>query len=336
MISAVEASEGVSPVLDLDAAWHGKYQVSDLVSSRYVSFLSDRSRLRAFVGDAGGTVSDIRVIADYLDLFSKRPNSTFDWLIFEDGCLLTAEACWRVSAREDMDAGHLMELEAVMADLESSRRVELIRAWGLAVTEVHERCREEIGTVTALPLRDMSWDRDWSWEAPEDWFSHLEAYWWQLRPAGFPKAEAARALRWMDRAIYHDSRGMRRVSWTPSDIAELARKVERENVLRETTGNGSENRLAYEYGRVFPMLAQRRLQGDTVFRIVRTALAAERYRRAHDDYPGSVGDLVPRWIDAVPVHAGSGMPLTCGALPEGRWFTEAPGVDAETTVRWIR
>jgi hypothetical protein len=57
------------------------------------------------------------------------------------------------------------------------------------------------------------------------------------------------------------------------------------------------------------MLADRFDNGHAIFRCSAAALAAERYRRAHGDWPQSLDQLVPDYLAAVPTDPFSGNPL---------------------------
>jgi hypothetical protein len=51
------------------------------------------------------------------------------------------------------------------------------------------------------------------------------------------------------------------------------------------------------------------LRGHADLRCARAALAAERYRRSHGDWPQSLADLVPRFLPTVPLDPFDGKPL---------------------------
>ena len=67
----------------------------------------------------------------------------------------------------------------------------------------------------------------------------------------------------------------------------------------------------------FPKLADAFPRSHAVVRCTITALAAERYRRWHGDWPPSLDALTPDLVAAVPTDPFSGDPLLYRRLPDG-------------------
>jgi hypothetical protein len=64
-------------------------------------------------------------------------------------------------------------------------------------------------------------------------------------------------------------------------------------------------------------VAERFRQGQALLRTLRAAVAAERYRLAKGAWPASLGDLVPAYLDAVPLDPIDGAPLRYARHAEG-------------------
>ncbi len=63
--------------------------------------------------------------------------------------------------------------------------------------------------------------------------------------------------------------------------------------------------------------------------LAETACALERYRLAHGNYPGSLPELVPTYLDKVPLDIINGQPLTYRRTDSGKFILYSVGLDGK-------
>lgn len=66
---------------------------------------------------------------------------------------------------------------------------------------------------------------------------------------------------------------------------------------------------------------------ETIRRLVTTVIALERWRLAHDDYPGILEQLVPSFLDEVPLDVMDGKPLRYRRIDENKFDLYSIGLD---------
>jgi hypothetical protein len=114
---------------------------------------------------------------------------------------------------------------------------------------------------------------------------------------------------------------------------------ERFNSLR--IQEGDRHRLAVKvldrlFGGQFSRLPENCLVQRARFDCLCAALAAERFRKAHQRWPHSLEELVPRYLSAVPSAAHTGDPLRFEARPDGVLiYSPRPGLTREEQVATI-
>jgi len=103
---------------------------------------------------------------------------------------------------------------------------------------------------------------------------------------------------------------------------ENARKsVEAVSALRPTAVNLFARMLLPELG----SYAMRAAHGQTAANLVRTAIALERYRLAHGEYPETLDVLAPQFIAQVPHDVIGGTPLKYRRTDDGRFVLYSVG-----------
>jgi hypothetical protein len=151
------------------------------------------------------------------------------------------------------------------------------------------------------------------WRRPE-YTSPVQRYFAGVRYRQHLEEDHAAFLRWMTEAVAITDRPIEQqdAAWT-----ELKQRItpsgaqdsERQILARELVSH----LFSPKSGR----LQENLLVQQERLRSLCAALAAERFRKAHQRWPRSLGELVPRYLSAVPSAAHTGDPLRFETLPDG-------------------
>jgi hypothetical protein len=291
-------------------------------------FFSKRAMLRTTAGDAAGAMDDLGVIYEYLQLLYSEPRTLLSSVIGTGISSTFSSLVHQIAQMPSIGTNQLLEINKWLEFLENE--MPDLDCYRIELVLVNETVSSMCGSVTAFPPDQMGLDFDWM--DVREWWSDFKLCWWQLRPAGFFKSDLADALLRFDREILHLTDGTRRESSTVTDANRIEAYLDTVPVSGSTFPGLGEDIFGSSL-RIAPPMIRKNLKVRTWLRLCRTGIAAELYRREHGCLPASLGDLVPVYLETVPLDAFSETPLRMEVNADGSIAFIAQGVGNDTNLR---
>jgi ABC-type transport system involved in multi-copper enzyme maturation permease subunit len=303
VLGEVEAArELVGPLADMP---EGRYTIAwrrDFISTplshidslnRLRSLLWHDLALRAEEGDADGALADCRRLLNLARSIGDEP-LVVSQTVRNGGARKAVRGAARVLAQGEPSEAALADLQRRFAEEEPHP--------GLVIGLRGERA--SIDGLMALIQRG-----DYPWQIANEWFDRedqageqtRDALLFSLTPGGEKESRAA--------ALRHTTDLIAAARLPEPDQTEaFARADERRKGLpllaRSLTVRGT-------------TVSRRFREGRAELRCAVAALAAERYRRRHGDWPKSLDDLTPGLLEKVPADPFTGEPLRLRRLDDG-------------------
>lgn len=293
-------------------------------------FFMTRARLNAAAGNTQSALSDIKFLTNLIRLSDQDPQTLLTVVIRAGAASYVYNAIWDIASQPAMTDSDLLQLQQELHSIEIDSPA--VTAWQIESLLFLSSAETTLGSVTATPFNQLESSLDWS--EPKEWWPNLKIWSYQLRPAGYARANIAAAMEVMHSEFIHLPDGRPRHSWTRSDSDRL-KAIQDSKPENPATNHDYYAEVLHHIHGTAATTIDRILSINATIRLAILTVAAQRHHRAHGHFPTTIADLIPTYLDAPLIDPMSDQPIRLHPQPDGPLHITAPGDKTRKPITWI-
>ncbi len=328
-ISALTKSKAIGHVVFTDM---GNSRLRSGTSTAFINgdFFKTRALLHAAAGNRQSAMNDIKFLTNLIRLSDRNPQTLLTLIMRAGSASYVYNAAWDISSQPSMTDSDLQQLQQELFSIEIDSPA--VTAWQIESLQFLNSAETGFGSVTATPFNQLESSLDWS--EPKEWWPNLKIWCYQLRPAGYAKANIAAAMDVMHREFIHLPDGSPRHAWTRSDSDRLKAIQDPKPENPATNHDLYADALHGIHGTAAATI-NRILSTNATIRLTILTVAAQRHHRARGHFPATIANLIPTYLDAPLIDPMSDQPLRLEPQPDGPLHLTAPGDQNRKPITWI-